>query len=67
MSEAPTAAGATLVCAVCLYVNDGDAAHAITVINGLAVCKEHADHALDRDGQLWRIIGEIRKERRRDT
>jgi hypothetical protein len=50
-----------LLCAVCLYVSEGAAAPAVTVINGLAVCEDHAEHAMDT-GELWRIIAAIRKE-----
>lgn len=51
-----------LVCAVCIYVSEGPARPAVTVISGLAVCEDHADHAVDT-GELWRIIAAIRKER----
>lgn len=54
--------GQPLVCAVCLYVSEGTAPPAVTVINGLAVCEDHTDRAMDTR-ELWRIIAEIRKER----
>jgi hypothetical protein len=52
-----------LVCAVCLYVAEGEASPAVTVINGLATCEDHAERAMGT-GELWRIIAAVRKERR---
>lgn len=52
-----------LVCAICLYVIEGVASPAVTVISGLAVCEDHAGRA-QGSGELWRIIAAIRKERR---
>jgi len=51
-----------LACAVCLYVSEGVASPADTVIGGLAVCEDHASRA-PGSGDLSRIIAEIRKER----
>lgn len=31
----------SLQCAICLYVNEGGAPDAVTVINGQAVCYDH--------------------------
>jgi hypothetical protein len=55
-------AAQVLVCAVCLYVSEGVAPPAVTVINGLAVCEDHAERAMGTS-ELWRIIAAIRKER----
>lgn len=54
-------AAPALVCAVCFYVSEA-ATPAVTVINGLAICEDHAGRAMDT-GELWRIIAAIRKER----
>jgi hypothetical protein len=61
--NADPSAPQVLVCAVCLYVSEGTAEAAITVISGLAVCEDHASRA-QGNWELWRIIAEVRKERR---
>lgn len=50
-----------LVCAICLYVKEGIASPADTVIGGMAVCEDHASRA--QDAALLRIAADIERER----
>lgn len=61
--EPPPDGPQVLMCAVCLYTAEGIAPPAVTVINGLAVCEDHAERAMGTS-ELWRIIAAIRKEQR---
>lgn len=61
--EPPPDGPQVLVCAVCYFVASDVAPPAVTVINGLAVCGDHAERAIDT-AELWRIIAAIRKEQR---
>lgn len=50
-----------LVCAVCLYVRDGVASPAITVIEGYAVCEDHLGYVA-QGTTFATIVRSVRRE-----
>jgi hypothetical protein len=49
-----------LCCSICLYVADGEAPRAVTVINGHATCEEHASDA-QGSTEHGQVIAAVRK------
>jgi hypothetical protein len=50
-----------LCCAICLFTVEGEAAEAETVINGQAVCLEHASYV--QGGEFSQAIAAVKSER----
>lgn len=54
-----------LCCGICLYVADGEAPRAVTVINGHATCEDHASDAQSSTDHGV-IIAMVRKRMREE-
>jgi hypothetical protein len=55
-----------LVCCLCLYLRTGLAPPAVTVMNGMAVCGEHAESGYLQGSEFGRTLRFMREQEARE-